>query len=200
MKIQSIQTHPSTHAIVTLERMRNSRDMARTPYTTSILTMALRKNRKTRPYTQGLIHHTCFPTTLSSPSPTSRYARHGHGHGLNFKLNHITMPFFATFLFHTKGREKIETPYTCIGHQEAPEMGAWSAAARSLPVLSPPWLQPSFHHKTTISGFSKHPPSHRKGKEKNPPSSAHRRATKARARPARAESAGHTETTPPGPP
>lgn len=165
--MQSIQTHPSTYAIVTLERMRNSRHMARTPYTTSILTMALRKIGNEALYARlnpprmfpyhPLIPIPYLPLPSPWPRPWPKLQTKPHNHGF---FRNVSLP-------HKRERE-IETPNTCIGHQEAPEMGAWSAVARSLPVLSPPWLQPpSYHHKATISEFSKHPPSHRKGK-KNP--------------------------------
>ena len=174
--MKSIQTHPSTHATVTLERMRNSRHMARTLYTTSILNMALRKIRNEALYTRlnpphmfpyhPLIPIPYLPLPSPWPWPWPKLQTKPHDH---VSFRNVSLP-------HKRERE-TETPYTCTGHQEAPEMGAWSAAARSLPVLSPPWLQLSYHHEATISEFSEHPPSHRKGKKsevrraKCPPSS-----------------------------
>jgi hypothetical protein len=163
--MKSIQTHPSTYAIVTLERMRNSRHMARTPSTTSILTMALRKIGNEALYARLNPPH-MFPYHPLIPIPYLPLPSPWPWPWPKLQTKPQNRGFFRNVSLPHKREREIETPNTCIGHQEAPEMGAWSAVARSLPVLSPPWLQPpSYHHKATISEFSKHPPSHRKGKK-----------------------------------
>jgi hypothetical protein len=109
-KMQSIQTHPSTYAIVTLERMRNSRHMARTPYTTSILTMALRKIGNEALYARlnpprmfpyhPLIPIPYLPLPSPWPRPWPKLQTKPHNHGF---FRNVSLP-------HKKGREKSKPP------------------------------------------------------------------------------------------